>query len=282
MDGYSINGKTVLFTGATSGLGKVAAIAIAEAGANVIAFYRSKEAGLILQQSLSSQAKGSIDLVECDLTSLKSVQNACNLVKDKYPKLDIIVNNAGTWNFSFQETVDGIENTLQVNLLAPKLIIDCLLDHLKKSHSPKVINTASGLHQGTINFDNLEFRRNFSGFKAYRQSKLGIILLTRLYHKLHGDQGVHFYAQHPGLVDTGLVRKGGGVSKLFFKIFGKTPEKGAETLINLLTESPASLVGGEYYKNRKVSKTDTRESYSMDLAEKLNEVCNSYLIKILD
>lgn len=279
MDNYSIIGKTVLFTGATSGLGKVAALAIAEAGANVIAFYRSREAGLNLQKLLSPQAKGTIDLVECDLASLKSVRSACDFVKGKYPKLDIIINNAGTWNFSFQETVDGIENTLQVNLLAPKLIIDSLFDHLKKFDSPKVINTASALHQGTIYFDNLEFRRNFSGFKAYRQSKLGIILLTRLYHKLYGDQGIHFYAQHPGLVDTGLVRKGGGISKLFFKIFGKTPEKGAETLIHLLTESPASLVGGEYYKNRKISKTDTQESYNLQLAEKLNGVCETYLKK---
>lgn len=215
--------------------------------------------------------------MECDLASLQSINNACNAIIVKYPSIDIIVNNAGTWNFEFIETTDGIENTLQVNMLAPILIINRLKDLLLKSDNPKVINTASALHQGNINFDDLEFRKAFSGFKAYRQSKLGIILLTRYYQHIFGNEGITFLSQHPGLVDTELVRKGNRISKLFFVIFGKSPEEGARTLINLLITPPQYLRGGEYYKNLKVSKTYTRTSYNLDVAQRLDMVCKKYL-----
>ena len=277
---YNIANKTVLFTGATSGLGRVAALKIAAEGAKVIALYRDREKGETLIDDFKGQypnSSGSIELVECDLSSLKSVRSTCNFIKENYTLLDIIVNNSGTWNFTYSQTEDGIENTFQVNLLAPKLFIDLLLNLLFKSDNPKVINTASALHQGTINFEDIEFKKSFSGFKSYQQSKLGIILLTRFYQNQFVERGVHFYSQHPGLVDTGLVRKGGAISKLFFKIFGKNPKKGAETLIHLLFSSPSELSNGEYYANRKPTKTKTSESYDLELAEKLNSVCNKYL-----
>jgi NAD(P)-dependent dehydrogenase (short-subunit alcohol dehydrogenase family) len=284
MDNYSVVSKTILFTGATSGLGRLAALKVAAEGAKVIVTYRDKNLGEKLKKDLHSlypSAKGSIELLECNLSSLSSVHSACQQLKNTYETLDMIVNNAGTWNFEFSETEDGIENTLQVNLLAPMLIINQLREVLRKSDSPKIINTASALHQGSINFDNLEFRKNFSGFKAYRQSKLGIILISRYYQKKFENSGIHFYSQHPGLVDTGLVRKGGWLSKQFFKFFGKSPEKGAETLIHLILSSPTNLRDGEYFKNCKVSKTDTKESYNLKVAEKLDNVCLQYLDKYL-
>lgn len=280
----TFNGKIILFTGATSGLGKVAALNLAAKGAKIIVTSRDTVKGQKLIDEfnlLQSNEKGSIELIDCDLASLKSIKTACSNIISKYDKIDIIVNNAGTWNFAFSETEDGIENTLQVNLLAPVLIIKLLIPLVQKSDERKIITTASGLHQGNINFKDIEYRSSFSGFKAYRQSKLGVILLTRLYQKKHEQLGLHFYSQHPGLVDTELVRKGGWFSKLFFKIFGISPEKGAENLTHLLLTSATDLKDGEYYANKKAKKTDTKESYNLEIAEQLESVCDKYLEKYL-
>lgn len=168
-----LKGTKIFFTGATTGLGKISALKAAAHGATVLVAARDLQKGEALQNQFKTHfpdAKGAIALIPCDLSDLKSVNKACDLILSKHEKLDIIVNNAGTWNFSFTETEDGIEDTFQVNVLSPILIIQRLLPLLEKSKTAKVINTASGLHQGTINFTDIEYRNGFSGFKAYRQS----------------------------------------------------------------------------------------------------------------
>lgn len=275
-----LNDIRIFFTGATSGLGKVAALNAAVNGASVLAAVRDMEKGKNLQALFASsfpEATGTIDLVPCDLACLQSVNEACEQLIKKYDRLDLIVNNAGTWNFTFNETDDGIEDTFQVNVLAPVLIIERLLPLLSKSKTAKVINTTSGLHQGTINFSDIEYRNHFSGFKAYRQSKLAMILLSRFYQRKHAAQNIFFYSQHPGFVNTELVRKGGWIYRMIFKVFGKSPEKGAETLNHLLLRSVTQLKPGAYFKNSKATKTDTRASYDLIMAERLHKVCLEYL-----
>lgn len=277
----NVDGKVILFTGGTSGLGRIAVKRLVVNGAKVLLTNRDNAKGQKLIEELATEnpsLKGAIELIECDFNSLDSVRNACSIVKESTSKLDAIVNNAGTWNFEFSESRNGIENTLQVNVLVPVLIINELKELLQKSESPKVINTASALHQGELNLDDLEFRNNFSGFKAYRQSKLGIILLTRLYQKKFESHGINFFSQHPGLVNTGLVRKGGWFAKQFFKVFGKSPQKGAKTLLHLLEMPSDKLKGGEYYKNCKASRTDTKTSYNIELAQKLEDACMKFLV----
>lgn len=276
----NVKEKVILFTGGTTGLGREAVKQLAVDGAKVLLTVRDNAKGQKLIEELTGEnpeLKGSIELIECDFNSLRSVKMACSKIKESVSKLDALVNNAGTWNFEFTETQDGIENTLQVNLLVPVILINELKELLQKAESPKVINTSSGLHQGHINFNDLEFRNKFSGFKSYRQSKLGIILITRLYQNKFEDMGINFYSQHPGLVNTDLVRKGGWFAKQFFKIFGKSPAKGAKTLLYLLQTSSTDLKGGEYYKNCKMSKTDTKTSYNIDLAGKLDDACQRFL-----
>jgi NAD(P)-dependent dehydrogenase (short-subunit alcohol dehydrogenase family) len=275
-----MNKKIILFTGGTSGLGRAAVKQLAVNGATVLLTNRDTAKGQKFIEEVVNEnpgLKGSIELITCDFNSLESVKQACGNIKERVSKLDALVNNAGTWNFEFTETEDGIENTFQVNLLVPALLIYELKELLQKSESPKVINTASALHQGGLNIDDLEFREKFSGFKAYRQSKLGIILLTRLYQKKFEHLGISFYSQHPGLVNTGLVRKGGWVAKQFFKIFGKSPRKGAKTLLHLLETPSTELKGGEYYKNCKASKTSTSASHSIELAVMLDNACRKML-----
>ena len=272
-----MQGEIILFTGASSGLGKVAAIEAAGNGAILVAVVRNIEKGYSLVDEFEKKYKnsnGRIDLIEGNLNSLDSIVDLCKAVSSTYDRLDIIVNNAGLMNFEPVVTVNGIEETLQVNLISPFLILQSLLPLLEKAKSPKVIFTASALHQGLINFGNIQFIEEFSGFKVYRQSKLGVILLTRFLALRYPQIGM--YSQHPGIVDTELSRSAGWLSKLIFKWMGKTPEQGAKTLNYLIETNNYSLVSGEYYANSKVKET-TKEAYDLEAAKRLVSVLNGYL-----
>lgn len=266
-------------TGATSGLGKVSAIQAAKEGATLIVLARNQSKGQSLISEYRKQypkAIGTIEVIIGDLASFDSIHHACQEVLAKYPVIDMIVNNAGIMNFEHQLSVDKIEETLQVNLLAPLLICHLLFEPLKKSTSGKIIFTSSGLHQGEINFDNLEFKDTFSSYKVYRQSKLGLILISRLVAELLQPYNIGIYTQHPGMVRTELGRSAGWLSRMIFYLMGTTPEKGAQTLSYLIEADQTLLTSGEYYANKKVTKT-TPQSYDMTVAQQLLEVVNQYL-----
>lgn len=269
----NLSNKKIVMTGATSGLGKVAAKDFIENGATLIVLYRNKEKLIELKKELSDN--GVVVGILCDLNSSASVKNACDEIKKSYDRLDVLINNAGLWSFDFQESADKIEKTFHVNVLSPYILIKELKGLLLKSNSPKVITTASGLHQGSINFEDIEYRENYSGYKTYRQSKLAVILLTRLFAKRESE--IVYVTQHPGLVSTGLVRDGNWFAKMFFKIFGKSPKEGAKTLQYLVKNPSENLKTGEYYANEKVKKTSTKESNNLELAKKLENEVEHYI-----
>lgn len=192
----------------------------------------------------------------------------------KFDHLDQLINNAGVWHSEFTASMDGIEETFQVNVIAPYLFIKNLKPLLDKAETPKVINTASSLHTGTVNFNDIQYKAQFSGFKAYRQSKLSIILLTRLF--ASRGQKIQYYAQHPGVVNTSLGRHMGGLANLFFKFIGVSKEKGAQTLLHLSETPVEKLQNGEYYA-KSAPKRITKESYDMQAAARLEETIISML-----
>ncbi len=271
---------SIFFTGGTSGLGRSAVLQLASEGRHLLLAARSEERAKEVIAELKQrhpESSGSITFIRCDLESLSSVRNACEVVHRHYPKVGVIVNNAGIWSFKRETTVDGIETTFQVNVVAPALIVELLAPVLKANKGGKIINTASGLHQGTIYFDDLEFSKSFSGFKAYRQSKLGIMLLTRLWARDLAADGIGVYSQHPGLVDTQLVRRGGWLARLFFRFFGRTPEKGVETLLFLIRAEREDLKSGEFYADCKVKKA-TSTSEDLTLAERLSAAVRFFVL----
>jgi NAD(P)-dependent dehydrogenase (short-subunit alcohol dehydrogenase family) len=276
--------RNVFITGATSGIGLVVACKLAACGNKVIATARSLERGNTLiayYKSHYPNGKGTIEIILCDLTSFESIVNACNQVKTTTTHIDILINNAGLWNSSCRESSNKIEETLQVNVLAPLLINHLLLDLLLKSKDAKSIFAASALHQGNVDFSNLEYKNNFNGFKAYRQSKLEIILLARLLAKKLRESNIAVYSEHPGFVSTRLGRDTNWFSKLFFQLFGSSPEKGARTIIYLTEMNKGRLVSGEYYADKTVKKI-TSQSYDMEVAEKLLERLTVYLEDFLE
>ncbi|GAB5539398.1 MAG: SDR family NAD(P)-dependent oxidoreductase [Salibacteraceae bacterium] len=267
----------VFMTGATSGFGTVVLEKLVEHGHKVLIAARDPERAKSLVDVVNdrtSKPKGHAEFIECDLASLESIREAIDSVAERFKQLDLLINNAGVWHSKFTESKDGIEETLQVNLIAPYVFMTELESLLRKSKAPKVINTASGLHQGSINFDDIQMRDRFSGFSAYRQSKLGIILTTRLLAKR--NPGISYFSQHPGVVNTSLGRNLGGLVNMFFRLMGSSIEKGAKTLLYLSMTPAEQLKSGEYYAKCEVTNT-TIESRDLVMAKKLEQTIKALL-----
>lgn len=272
-----LKNKIVLITGATSGLGKETALGLARLGATVVFTSRDRLKGeKTRDQLIAASGNENIDILKCDLASFKSIKNCCKEFKSKYDKLHVLINNAGVWDFKRRTSKDGIENIFATNFLAPFLMTHLLLDVLKKSSPSRIINVTSGMHYGTINFDDIEYEQGFSGAKAYRQSKLGLILFTRfLARKLEGS-GVTVNTVHPGMNKTNLGRDAGGFSRIIFKLMGKDPRVGAETSIYLASSPDVEGITGEYFAKRQI-KRSSKKSYDMDLAQRLWDVGKKYV-----
>lgn len=273
----NLKGKVVLITGATSGIGKETASELARMGATIVFTTRDDEKGRTTKNDLiQTTGNENIHVIFCDLASFDSIYTCCDEYKSKFERLDVLINNAATWDYTRRLSKDGIENIFATNYLAPFLMTHLLLDLLKKSSPSRIINLTSGLHSGTINFEDIEFKRKFSGFKAYRHSKLGVILFTRLLaKKLEGTQ-VTVNCVHPGMNKTNLGRDAGRISRAIFKMMGKDPKIGAQTSIYLASSPDVETVTGEYFY-KKMKKESSKESYDMDMAKRLWDVSVKYV-----
>lgn len=269
--------KRALLTGATSGFGRVIALHLLKCDYKLVFFARSKAKSNAFIEELKKEIPNcEVDAVLCDLASFASMKIACENVVSKYSNINLLILNAGMWNFEFKETEDKIEETLQVNLLAPIYLLRKLHSLIPTDGNSKVIFTASGLHQGTLQFNDLEFRAAFSGFKSYRQSKLGVILMTRLLAKSSDYAGISMYCVHPGVVRTALGKNANWFSRAIFWLIGKSAEKGARTHVHLIDTPTEKLTSGEYYANSKVIAT-SKEANDLNEAKQLNGVIDDYL-----
>jgi len=276
MDEDSLKNKIILITGATSGIGKETAIDLARLDATIFFTTRDNLKGEKVKEELIKNTNNkNIHMLKCDLASFESIRNCCKEFKSEYDRLHVLINNAGVWDFKRRESKDGIENIFATNYLAPFLMTNLLLDLLKKSSPSRIINVTSGMHYGTINFDDIEFKNNFSGAKAYRQSKLALILFTRFLAKKLEGTGVTVNTAHPGMNKTNLGRDAGGFSKMIFKMMGNDPKIGAETSIYLASSSDVKNISGEYFAKKKIKKS-SKESYNMILAKKLWDISEEY------
>jgi NAD(P)-dependent dehydrogenase (short-subunit alcohol dehydrogenase family) len=272
-----MKGKVVLITGGTSGIGKATATELARLGATVVFTTRDPARGEAARKEIQ-EASGSEDVqsIVCDLASFDSIRGCAAEFRSRFPKLDVLINNAGVWDFKRRETVDGVERAFAVNFLAPFLLTNLMLDLLKQSAPSRIINVASALHRGRVNFDDIEFKKHYSGFRAYSQSKLCLILFTRLLSKRLESTGVTANCVHPGMVKSNLSRDSGLALRFFFKLLGTSPEKGARTSVYLASSPEVEGVTGEYFSNRKAQRS-SRESYDMDTAERLWKITEVYV-----
>jgi len=248
-----MTGRTIIITGASDGIGAAAARELSAAGNTVVVVGRSPEKTAAIAAELGA------DHLLADFAKFDDVRALAATLLERYPRIDVLANNAGGIMGERELTVDGYEKTLQVNHLAPFLLTSLLLDRLIES-SASVITTASVAARlyGSIDLDDLGNEKKYSPNKAYGDGKLENILFTRELHRRFSAQGLKAAAFHPGVVSTGFA-KDGTTSPLRFVygLLGRfllTAEKGADTLVWLATT--ASWTSGAFYTKRKISTTN--------------------------
>jgi retinol dehydrogenase 14 len=271
-----MSGKVCLVTGASSGIGLITARELARMGARVILVARDKAKGeAALAEVKKVSGSQSVDLLLADLSSQKSIRALAEEVLARYPKLHVLVNNAGAANDKRSVTVDGIETTLATNHLAYFLLTNLLLGRLKESAPARIVSVSSGGQaMGHIDFEDLQGEEKYSPFKAYNQSKLANVLFTyELSRRLEGT-GVTANCLHPGVINTNFGAGTTGLFNLmviFARPFMLTPEKGAETQIYLASSPEVEGVSGKYFDKKKPRKS-SKESYDLEVARRLWEV----------
>jgi NAD(P)-dependent dehydrogenase (short-subunit alcohol dehydrogenase family) len=251
----AMEGKVVLITGGTSGIGKAATTALAAMGAEVAVTGRSRERGeAALGDIRRGSGSGKISLMLADLAVQAEVRKLAEEFKERHDRLDVLVNNAGLIQSRRTETPDGIELTLAVNHLAPFLLTNLLLDLLKECAPSRIITVSSEARRGAeIDFDDLQSERRYRAFPVYGMSKLANILFTYELAERLDDTGVVANCLHPGGVNTNFGNNNRSLGILLFRAFKlvmRSPEQGANTIIYLASSSEAEGMSGKYLTDR--------------------------------
>lgn len=271
-----INEKLILITGATNGIGLVAAHELAKMGARLFLVSRNAEkCALVTEQIKKVSGNPNIEFAAADLSTRAGVQDAAHEFKKRHTHLDVLLNNAGAMFMSRQVSKDGIEMTFALNHLNYFLLTISLLDVLKASGPARIVNVSSDAHRNaTINFDDLQMEKNYNGLTAYQQSKLANILFTyELARKLEGTK-VTANALHPGLVNTGFNKNNGVLIKFAMGLllpFSRKPAEGAQTSIYLASSPDVEEMTGQYFDDKKAIPSAPL-SYNRAAAERLWQI----------
>ena len=270
-----MRGKTVVITGATSGIGEVAAQKLAAMGARIIFVARDKNRGQATLARLR-QAGPNLDhrVHYADLSHLSDMKHVAEEIAIAEPHIDVLMNNAGAIFDRRYVTEDGLERTFALNHMSYFVITQILRVRLLATPGARIVNTSSDAHRkARVDFNDLQVSKAYGAFKAYCKSKLYNILFTReLARQLEGLD-VTANSLHPGLVDTRFGDAGQGVIASGFRVikkFGLTPEQGAETLIFLASSKEAAGITGKYF-HKCAPATPTREAQDDDSAKRLWE-----------
>jgi len=254
-----MQGKTVLITGATSGIGKETARALVGMGARVVMINRNPEKAQGVADEIRGSSTGEIELLRGDMSSFASIRDCATEALERYPKIDVFISNAGVFRARRHTTTDGLEETFAVNHLAPFLLTNLLLDRLKESAPSRIVIVASAAHfSAALDFDNLLLERRFGPWKAYSRSKLANVMFTyALARRLEGT-GVTANSLHPGFVATRLGQ-GNKIPirpvYILLRPFTISPAKGAETSVYLASSQDVEGVSGRYFDAKKPTRS---------------------------
>jgi retinol dehydrogenase 14 len=267
-----IEGRTVLVTGASAGIGKATAVELARRGARVVMVCRDQARGDAARRQVEAAMQGAtVDLLIGDLSSLSSVRRLAEDVRREHPTLQVLINNAAVSLSMRTLTVDGLETTFAVNYLAPFLLTNLLRGVLEANAPARVINVSSTRMASSLDFDNLQGEKRYKLTRAYDHSKLALTMFTyELARRLEGT-GVTANSLHPGGVRTEIYRDLRGIVGLLFPLvlpFLASPEKGARTPVYLATAPELESVTGKFFVNRRATRS-TPASYDLDSAARL-------------
>lgn len=249
-----MDGRVCLVTGATSGIGRAAALELARRGASVVLVGRDRERGERTLAALRSESGNQdVTLLLADLSSQAEIRQLAKEFLATGRPLHVLLNNAGVLNAWREETRDGIEATFAVNHLAYFLLTALLRDRLQQSAPARVVSVASDAHAqagGRLDFDDLEGRKRYGMMRAYAKSKLANILFTRELARRLAGSGVTANCLHPGFVGSNFAKNNGmiaSVAMTLLRPFTRSVEKGAETAVYLCTAPEVETVSGEYF-----------------------------------
>jgi NAD(P)-dependent dehydrogenase (short-subunit alcohol dehydrogenase family) len=253
-------GRTVLITGATSGIGRATALGLGRMGAHLAITGRDHVRTEDAAREIRAAGGGQVDLFIADMSSQTDVRKLAGQVLQSLSRIHVLINNVGGYWDSRHVTVDGLERTFALNHLAPFLLTNLLLDRLNQSAPARVVTVSSNAHApGRIDFSDLQGKRSYSGARAYSQSKLANVLFSyELARRLKGTS-VTANALHPGLVSTSFgAEDPATVQRIFIPFlrpFMKSPAQGAATSIHLASAPELEQVTGRYFANRHAKKS---------------------------
>ncbi len=273
-----LEGRSVMVTGANSGLGKAAALDLARSGAEVHMVCRNREKGEAARAEILECSGVEPTLHICDLSKLESVRSFANEFLEADEDLDVLINNAGVMPPEREHTREGFELTFATNVLGPFLLTELLMERLKESDDGRVITMSSGgMYSSGFNLDDPQLEgRDYSPTAFYAQTKRAGVMLSEEWNRLHSRDGPVFYSLHPGwAVTPGISAALPGFNKVLGPIL-RTPAEGADTAVWLSGAAPKEAPGGEFFEDRsprtKYRMPGTRDD--LDDRRRLYELCS--------
>ena len=275
--------EVAVVTGATSGLGREIALELAQKRFRVVVVGRgSDRAAAAAREITAATANPNIDPIGVeDLARMSDVRRLATTLVARYPRISVLVNNAGGVFRRREVTTEGLERTFALNVLAPLLLTELLAEPLKAGAPSRVVNLSSAAHyRQQVPFENLQFTSGYSGFTVYGTSKLELLLLTRELGRRWAGTGVTVNAVHPGFVASGFGQNNGGgygfTIRVLSKLFGRSIRRGAETPVLVATDPSLSSVTGAYFSDRRVRPGDPA-SQDLASAHRLYDACEAIL-----
>ena len=275
----SLKGKVAVVTGATSGIGRWVAEELAAHRATTVVVGRSQARSVATAGEIASRT-GNPEVYPLPVTDLalrSEAARVASVLLERYPRIHLLVNDAGAYFHRRDVTSEGLERTFALNVLAPFLLTARLLPRLVESAPARVVMVASDAHRGhDVDFGDLQSDRGYRGFRAYGRSKLELILLTREFARRLHDQPVTVNAMHPGFVASGFGRNNGGAVGfgigLAARLFGRNVRKAARDVASLALDPDLATVTGTYFARRSPAQ-GSRPSQDMVAALHVYEAC---------
>jgi NAD(P)-dependent dehydrogenase (short-subunit alcohol dehydrogenase family) len=269
-------GKVCIVSGATSGIGAETARELARLGATVVVLGRDPKKCARQVDIIRRETRSRVETLVADLSSQRQIRRLAEELRNEFPRVDVLVNNAACYFMKRRVTDDGLEMTFALNHLAPFLLTNLLLDRLLASPSARIVNVCSNAHtQGRIDFDDLQCERRYDRLEAYSRSKLAILLFTYELARRLKESRVTANAVNPGAVASDLGSDNGWL-RGWLRVRARnvirrhliSPEEGAKTSIHVATSPELEGVTGRYFVHCKDVPSSVA-SYDRATAERL-------------
>ena len=274
--------KVFVITGATSGIGRALALDLAKTGETVVIVARDAERGKATLEEIGlAVPNANLDLQLCDLSVLSSIRNLAEILKSKYPAIDVLVNNASVYKRKRTVTVDGFEEMFAANHLGPFLLTNLLLETLQAAvqtnGSARVLNITAP-STTPLNFDDLQAERTFTSLNAFGATKMANLLFTLELARRLENTGITVNAIHPGLARSGLMKEGFFLMRLLTRLAASPPEKVTGAIVQAAVAPEFAKTTGTFLHNGKeievpaYARDRTAQQRLWDISESLTQL----------